>query len=114
MRFFEDRLLFVCSLDWIEWLNNKCVPWNMGIAAHSPSTIRGWREDTPWCAAQFILWFDDFIEVDFDYGNPSQGLIPALLHASECLWNKVTRSKTNPYTIRRWLKRRGIEVEKVK
>jgi len=121
-RVLGDRLLFDYSPEWRTWLDDHCSVWNAGIDDHNPTgavfstAICGWREDSPWCAAQFILHDDgemSFIEVDFDYGNPSQGALPALLHACEWVWNRATKNKTGPYAVRRWLKRRGIEVEKV-
>jgi len=121
-RVFDDRLLFDYTSDWRTWLDDHCCVWNAGIDDHNPTgavfptAICGWREDSPWCAAQFILHDDGemaFMEMDFDYGNPSQGLGPAFLHGCEWAWNKATRNKTGPYAVRRWLVRRGIEVEKV-
>lgn len=121
-RLFEDRLLFDYTVDWKVWLDAHCSVWNAGIDDHNPTgadfptAVCGWREDSPWCAAQFILHDDGemaFMGVDFDYGNPSQGLAPAFLHGCEWAWNKATRNKTGPYAVRRWLGRRGIKVQKM-
>jgi len=126
-----DRVLYHGTDEWVSWLNDFCWGWDVAIAEHNPlgaakpTAYRGWRERVPFGAAQFVLhdpalpFESEWLEADFDIGNPAAGLLPVLVHAAEWVWYRlptlVGKDKriTNPFWIRKLLRRRGIEVEKV-
>ncbi|MBW2081537.1 MAG: hypothetical protein JRI39_00285 [Deltaproteobacteria bacterium] len=126
-----DRALYHGTGEWISWLNDFCWGWDVAIAEHNPLHLprstahRGWRERVPFGAAQFVLhdpappFKSEWLEVDFDIGNPAGGLVPLLVHAAEWAWYRLpmlrgeSKRLTNPFWIRRILRRRGIQVEKV-
>jgi hypothetical protein len=82
-------------------------PWNAGIKGHQPwgveSALVGWRERRGRWAAQVIEhWHPDhglLIEIDFDRYNPRPGAYYEIGHAIECLWHRVTKSKTDPFRV---------------
>jgi len=126
-----DRVLYHAGEQWVQWLNDHCWGWDVAIAEHNPlgastpTAYRGWREKVPFGAAQFVLhdpappFESEWLEADFDVGNPAGGLLPLLVHAGEWAWYRLPnligrRTRlTNPFWIRKMLQRRGIQVEKV-
>ncbi len=126
-----DRVLYEGTRQWVAWLDSNCLPWDLALAEHNPShcpsptALRGWREEQPFGAAQFVLhrpappFRSEWLEADFDVGNPAGGLLPLLVHAGEYIWyrlpNLIGRPTrlTNPFWIRKLLRRRGIDVPKV-
>ena len=121
----EDRILFrgvIGPSEWVKWLDAHFPIWTRKIKDHQPTgegitAIEGWREPEPFVSAQVILHssplYGRFFELDWDWCNAERGVLPAIGHGIEWAWNKTTGNKTGPYAVRRWLVRRGIEVEKV-
>lgn len=122
----KDRQLFLSTTEWCDWLDKNCSRWNIAIKDHDPlnvggdTAIKGWRENKPWVAAQFILHYHlnhgDFIEVDFDLANPDQGLLPLILHGFEYLRYRIPtlvgkpKAITNPMIVKKRLEKRGMAV----
>lgn len=89
-------------------------PYMIRVKDHSPlgypTAQEGWRERRGRWAAQLIHHHDpvqgcDFLELDFDWHNPAWDGISAILHGVyDWCWQKITKTKTNPYTV---AKKRG-------
>jgi len=115
----DDRLMF--QGNWEQWLDDHCDPWNVGISKHQPfgrqTAVRGWHEPVPYCSAQFILHDDpehgNCFETDVDMFNAAGGLGSMFLHGIEYAHHRINKCKTDPYRVRKILRRRGINAELV-
>lgn len=76
---------------------------------HGVDVEAGYREDVPLCSAQIVVhsWF---IEMDFDFHNPTRDLAGAIGHLGELIVNKITGTTTDPFEVARLLKERGALV----
>ena len=119
-----DRVIFLHSQEWEDWLDLNCPEWNFSIKKHRPfememvTAVRGWREKVILCSAQFILHeFPEhkFFEVDFDIFNPERGIGPAILHLGEYIRYRLpqvvgqNKHQTNPRLVRARLRKRGMD-----
>lgn len=121
----EDRCLFRHTLQWPAWAAAHMEPWKAGITKHNPlgadfvTARQGWRGKKVMASLQVIRHELDgfqFMEVDFDAINPSQGLAPLIGHGLEYCWYRLPllwgghKRKTNPYRVAKALRRRGVIV----
>lgn len=138
-----DRCLVWADSELMFWIASQAqrhegclIRASRGAKAHQPlrpvvtQVVAAWRGVRAFAAIQ-IIWHrypqvvavgspeaGDFLEIDFDLGNPSQGAAPAALHAGEWSLHRITgllghRVRTNPYRIARWMRRDRIAVERV-
>lgn len=130
----DRALLGLFSRDeilWAKWLRCTCLAWDTGINLHQPfgydTATAGYRDTRAVASAQFVLHrsnhdiISSWIEIDFDLFNPGRGVGPAILHGIEWLryrvpklWQDGENDVTDPWVIRRWLIKSGIEVPDVR
>lgn len=82
---------------------------------HGATAIESWRECCPRYSLQAVEHATGVWEFDIDYVNPhpTEGLAFTVGHAVEVFVNALRRQKSNPFTIRRGLLKRGIRVPEV-
>lgn len=105
----SDRVLFDRSRIFLDQLMDM-VPadfetWDF-VRNHGVTALRGWRERVARCSLQVVEHSGAVIECDIDLYNPSFGVLPALGHLCEI----IGRGKTNPWTVAKGLRKRGITV----
>ncbi len=116
---FADHCLLAYSPAFATWCEDHLETREIGITLHQPksirSAVRGWQEPRGMCSAQIVLHATIvdglFFEIDFDLFNPKWGLGVALFHGvGEALWHFFTGTKTNPRTVAKLLRKRGVEI----
>jgi hypothetical protein len=72
---------------------------------HGATAINGWRELSHRCSMQIIEHDTGVWEFDVDLYNPDYGVMPAMQHLLLEVWKP---GKTDPFTVAKGLKKRGI------
>ena len=101
----DHRLLdYMVSHEW--------DPDERASALHIHGTKYGFREPGGVRPALQVLLHPSgaryFVEMDLDYASPSGGFTSFLTHATEVIYNFVTRKKTNQDKIAALLNKRGV------
>ena len=76
---------------------------------HGVDVEHGYREDVAGVSAQLVVhsWF---LEMDFDFHDPTRDLVSAVGHVGELFVNKITGHTTDPFAVAVELRKRGLDL----